>query len=168
MQKRLAEMLAFFYFHKNIVIVMTPERYKKVKECMQKRQPDMTVVMENVHKAHNLAAIARTCDAVGVSEIHATTQLDEITLTQNASSGSDRWLEVKCYKHVDEIYSNLKNNKFQILVAHFDDNAIDFREIDYTIPTAIVVGQELEVIKAELRDMMGDFVTTFREVNPKK
>ena len=28
--------------------------------------------------------------------------------------------------------------------------------------------KQVEVIKAELRDMMGDFVATFREVNPKK
>jgi len=128
---------------------MTPDRFKKVKECMQKRQPGLTVVMENVHKAHNLAAIARTCDAVGIGEIHATTELDEINLTQNASSGSDRWLEVKCYKQIDEIYASLKENKFQILVAHFDKNAVDFREIDYTAPTAIIVGQELEGLTEE-------------------
>lgn len=123
---------------------MTAERYRKIKKCIEQRQPGLTIVMENVHKAHNLAAIARTCDAVGIAEIHATTELDEITLTQNASSGSDRWLEVRCYKNIKDIFSILKKKNFQILAAHFDEAAVDFRAIDYTVPTAIVVGQELE------------------------
>lgn len=123
---------------------MSAKRYLKVKKCIEQRQPGLTVVMEYVHKAHNLAAIARTCDAVGIGEIYATTDSDEITLTQNASSGSDRWLDVKCYKNIDQILAELRKKKFQILTAHFDNNAIDFRKIDYTVPTAIVVGQELE------------------------
>ena len=131
---------------------MTAQRYRKIKKCIEQRQTGLTVVMENVHKAHNLAAIARTCDAVGIAEVHATTELDEIILTQNASSGSDRWLEVRCYKNINDIFSKLKKKNFQILAAHFDQDAIDFRKIDYTIPTAIVVGQELEGLSTETVD----------------
>ena len=129
---------------------MSLERYLKVRKCMQQRQTDLTVVMDNVHKAHNLAAIARTCDAVGIAEIYAATESDEIVLTQNASSGSERWLDVTCYKQINDIFNKLRKNNFQILTAHFDDKAIDFRKIDYTIPTAIVVGQELEGLSPQV------------------
>lgn len=128
---------------------MTSKRYQKIRQCIQRRQPDLTIVMENVHKAHNLAAIARTCDAVGISHIHATTELDEIILTHNASSGSEGWLDVMCYPNIKDIYNKLRNENFQILVAHFEADAIDFRDINYTMPTAIVVGQELEGITEE-------------------
>lgn len=123
---------------------MTPERYNKIKTCISQRQPDLTVVMENVHKEHNLAAIARTCDAVGIGKIYASTELEKINLSQNASSGSDRWMEVKCFSLIEDIYYKLRKMNFQILAAHFDSNAVDYKEIDYTVPTAIVVGQELE------------------------
>ena len=50
---------------------MTPDRFEKIKTILNKRQPDLTVVMDNIHKPHNIAAILRSCDAVGVGKIHA-------------------------------------------------------------------------------------------------
>ena len=128
---------------------MTPQRYQKIKQVIEQRQPDLTVVMENVHKAHNLAAIARTCDAVGIPEIHAVTEYEHLSLSQDASSGSGRWVNVITHDTIQAAYSALKTKGFKLLVAHFDERAKDFREIDYTIPTAIVVGQELEGISEE-------------------
>ena len=49
---------------------MTPERFQKIKNVLDKRQPDLTIVMDNVHKPHNLAAIIRSCDAIGIGHIH--------------------------------------------------------------------------------------------------
>jgi len=46
---------------------MTPERLERITKMLQHRQPDLTVCMESVHKPHNLAAVVRTCDAVGVN-----------------------------------------------------------------------------------------------------
>lgn len=35
------------------------------------RQHDLTVCMEKVHKPHNVSAVIRTADAVGIHEVHA-------------------------------------------------------------------------------------------------
>ena len=50
---------------------MTPERFRTFKAVLARRQPDLTVLADDVHKPHNIAALLRTCDAVGVFEIHA-------------------------------------------------------------------------------------------------
>ncbi len=50
---------------------MTPERYRRICEVLDRRQPDLTVITDKVHKSHNLAAIIRTCDAMGVPDFHA-------------------------------------------------------------------------------------------------
>ncbi|MFN5803784.1 MAG: TrmH family RNA methyltransferase [Sphingomonadales bacterium] len=49
---------------------MTPERTHKLTEVLQKRQVDITLVLENVFDPHNISAVMRTCDAVGIQEIH--------------------------------------------------------------------------------------------------
>ena len=49
---------------------MTPERAKKLEEVITKRQHGLTVVMENVHDPHNIYAVMRTCDAVGIQDIY--------------------------------------------------------------------------------------------------
>ena len=49
---------------------MTPQRTEKLTSVLNKRQPDITVVLENVFDPHNISAVMRTCDAVGVEEIY--------------------------------------------------------------------------------------------------
>ena len=47
---------------------MTPEREERLKNVLDKRQQDLTVVLENVFDPHNISAVMRTCDAVGIQE----------------------------------------------------------------------------------------------------
>ena len=49
---------------------MTPERKEKLETVLSKRQSDITIVLENVFDPHNISAVMRTCDAVGVQEVH--------------------------------------------------------------------------------------------------
>lgn len=87
---------------------MTPERFEKMKAVLSRRQRDLTVVMDRVHKTHNLAAIARSADAVGIHEIHAVTNKRSIKLTQKAASGIRKWMNVTIHKKpassVDPLY----------------------------------------------------------------
>lgn len=128
---------------------MTPERFEKINQVLSLRQTDLTVVMENVQTPHNLAAIARTCDAVGIPEAHAVTDIPVIDLKQRAASGSRKWVEIKTHNKIEDVYKGLRDKGFQILTAHFNPDAVNFRDIDYTKPTAIVVGSELEGISDE-------------------
>ena len=110
------------------------------------RQPDLTVVMDNVNKAHNLSAIIRSCDGVGISEIHAVSYRKSIYTEQNAAAGASKWSTLNLYDDIDLVYSKLSTHGMQILVATNTEESIDFRNIDYTLPTAIVVGAEWDGI----------------------
>ncbi|WP_315815964.1 TrmH family RNA methyltransferase [Paraflavitalea speifideaquila] len=48
---------------------MTPERREKLLSVLNKRQNDLTIVLENVSDPHNISAVMRTCDAIGIQEI---------------------------------------------------------------------------------------------------
>ncbi|MBW1644782.1 MAG: tRNA (guanosine(18)-2'-O)-methyltransferase TrmH [Deltaproteobacteria bacterium] len=120
------------------------QRFAKIAAVLRRRQPDLTVVMDNVHKPHNLAAIARTCDAVGIQEVHAVSADHGIRLTQRAASGCRKWITIRSHRSIADAYRELRRRGFRLYAAHLDDRARDFREIDYTAPTAIVVGAELD------------------------
>ncbi len=122
---------------------MTPERFQKLQDVLDRRQPDLTVVMDNVHKTHNLAAVVRTCDAVGIPEIHAITNQLRQEVKRNVASGSHKWVRIVTHKTIPVAYDRLRRRGFQILCAHSSQDAVDFREIDYTRPTALAVGAEL-------------------------
>ena len=121
---------------------MTPDRLQRINTMLDKRQPDLTVCMEGVHKTHNLAAVVRTCDAIGVSDVHAVWKSEEAEVRGGSAAGSQNWIDVHNYNNTSDAIAALKAQNMQILVTNLSDTAVDFREIDYTKPTAIILGQE--------------------------
>ncbi|SET41417.1 tRNA (guanosine(18)-2'-O)-methyltransferase TrmH [Thalassotalea agarivorans] len=121
---------------------MTPERFQRINEMLDQRQPDLTVCMEGVHKNHNLAAVVRTCDAIGVSDVHAVWKNEQMRVSGGSAAGSQNWIDVHNYSSTKDAISKLKEQNMQVLVTNLSDTAVDFREVDYTKPTAIILGQE--------------------------
>ena len=125
---------------------MSPERFEKIKDVLNKRQPDVTVILDNVHKPHNIAAILRSCDAAGIGTIHSRSKSSKIGLNLKAASGSNHWVKVYFHNKLSELYKSLSEKDYNIFVANNSENAIDFREVTYTSETAIVLGAELDGI----------------------
>ncbi|MDH3342626.1 MAG: tRNA (guanosine(18)-2'-O)-methyltransferase TrmH, partial [Gammaproteobacteria bacterium] len=96
---------------------MTPERLETIKTALRRRQPDLTVVMENVRKPHNLAAVGRTLEAVGGLQIHAITSLKTLRLTQMAAGGIRRWLKVVKHASTEQGIAHLKQQGFQVVAT---------------------------------------------------
>ena len=138
---------------------MTPERLAIIKSSLDRRQTDLTVVMENVRKPHNLAAVARTLEAVGGLEIHAITELTSIRLTQMSAGGTKKWMKVTKHPSTDQGLSHFKQQGFQIVATSLSENSKDYREIDYTKPTAILVGEELEGISEQAISMADENIS---------
>ncbi len=121
---------------------MTPARYQRIRAVLERRQPDLTVVMEGVHKPHNLSAIQRTADAVGVLEVHAVAPSRRYRAHKGTAMGSAKWVESHAHATVEEALAPLRARGFQVIAAHLSERAVDFREVDYTRPTALLLGTE--------------------------
>ena len=104
---------------------------------------------ENVHKSHNLAAIIRSCDAVGVFRAHVVSNSPKLPRHHLTSAGSRKWVPIVIHADIASAIGCLKNDGFQVLAAHLSAQARDFREIDYTAPTALLLGSELVGVSAE-------------------
>lgn len=135
-----------------------PERLQKILQLVANRQPDLTVFMEEVHKPHNLAAIVRTADAVGIGEVHATFPEDVQYRGHHTASGSKRWVKTHTYPDLADGMSAIKDQGMQILCAHFSDEAVDFRSIDYTKPTCLLLGSELVGVSDEAAEIADQHV----------
>ncbi len=120
---------------------MNLERYQRIQQVLKARQTDLTVCMEEVHKPNNVSAVVRTADATGLHKIHAIWPDKMRTLT-HTSAGARNWVEVDNHRSIEEAVTELKAQGMQILVTNLSDTAVDFRQIDYTKPTAIVLGSE--------------------------
>lgn len=122
---------------------MTQRRRQKIDSILARRQPDLTVLAENLHKPRNLSAIVRTCDAVGINELHAVPGEEGLAIHWNTSQGAEKWVHVQPHEDLASACGYLRERGFRLVLAHPSEQASDFREVDYTVPTALVVGTEL-------------------------
>jgi tRNA (guanosine-2'-O-)-methyltransferase len=90
----------------------------------------------------NLAAILRSCDAAGVFAAHAVWPGGRLKISRPASGGNRKWLPVHKHKTLDEALAHLRERGFRVLAAHPTPEAVPFREVDYTLPTALLLGNE--------------------------
>ena len=121
---------------------VTPRRYQRIRQVLNRRQPDLTVLMENVHKPHNLSAILRTCDAVGVFEAHAVNPTEGVPTFSSTAQGSEKWVPLQIQPDINTAIDYLKKRQFKIYAAHFSQESLDYCHLDYTQPTAILLGTE--------------------------
>ncbi|QFU24810.1 tRNA (guanosine(18)-2'-O)-methyltransferase TrmH [Shewanella eurypsychrophilus] len=128
---------------------MSPERFARINEMLDNRQPDLTLCLDKVHKTNNIAAVIRTADAVGIHQIHAVWPDIEMRVSGNTASGSQQWVKTIKHYHMDEAQQAFRTQNMQILATNFSEDAVDFREIDYTRPTAIILGNERDGVSAE-------------------
>ncbi len=118
------------------------DRLRRMREVLSKRQKDLRVFMENVKNEHNFSAIIRTCDAVGVMYIHYVYEGDEIPINRGISLGSEKWVFLCREDNAVDGLKRLKREGFQILATYISEKSISYLDIDYTVPTVIVLGNE--------------------------
>ena len=128
---------------------MTPERFRTLRAALLRRQPDLTVLADEVHKPHNIAALLRTCDAVGVFEIHAVGPDSGFKRARGISGGTAPRVGARSHRALMPAIKTLKTSGFQIVAAHLTDRSEDYRAVDYTVPTALLLGSELRGVSAE-------------------
>jgi tRNA (guanosine-2'-O-)-methyltransferase len=145
---------------------MTPERWQKIQQVLDRRQPDLTVLMERVHKWHNFSAVLRTCDAVGALEAHLvpaahgipTEDKDPSRHTAATSGSAAKWVGLRTYPDTPAAFADLRARGFAIYAAHFSQKAVDYRQVDYTRPTCILLGTEKWGVTEEAAQLADDHV----------
>lgn len=133
---------------------MTTERYQKVLAMLHKRQPDLTILAEDVYKPHNLSAMLRSCDAVGIGKVHATNPTGGIATFNETSASAEKWVRVKVHPDINTAVSVVRAKGMQVFAAHFSDQALDYRDVDYTKPSCILFGNEKSGVTKEAAELV--------------
>lgn len=123
---------------------MNAERTDKLMAVLNNRQPDLTVILENVFDPHNIAAVMRTCDAVGIQEIFVIST--KIPLRKKwgskSSSGAIKWLTVHKFENVADCIAEVRKRYDKIYSTHLATNSVGLYELDLTKKVALVFGNE--------------------------
>jgi tRNA (guanosine-2'-O-)-methyltransferase len=146
---------AYFFF------IMTPERAKRLNRVLNKRQTDLTVVLENVFDPHNISAVMRTCDAVGIQDIFIlnTKIPPHKKWGAKSSSSAAKWLAIHQFTEAEACFEQLRKTYKKIYTTHLSTDAVGLHELNLTEPVALVFGNEHSGVSDEIIAMAdGNFI----------
>ncbi|HKG26293.1 MAG TPA: RNA methyltransferase [Thermomicrobiales bacterium] len=130
----------------------TCRRQERIAQVLRRRQPDLTLVLENVHDPHNVSSVLRACDAVGVLRVHLIYSAEEPparAFARTTSASAAKWVETVRHATVDDCYRMLRQEGFSILATAFEDGARDLYDVDFRRPTALAFGNEMRGLTEE-------------------
>ena len=140
---------------------MTPERYQRLTAVLNKRQPDLTVVLENVFDPHNISAVMRTCDAVGMQDIYILNSKipPHKKWGTKSSSSAAQWLTIHQFTDAAECFAALRQRFKKIYTTHLSTDAVGLHQLNLSEPVALVFGNEHSGVSDEIIAMAdGNFI----------
>ena len=143
---------------------MKEERYNKIKDVADKRQGDLTVILNNVHDPHNIGAVLRTCDSVGIKEIYVlntddTIDKNNLVLGKKSAASARKWIDTFYYTDVEKCIKDIRGKYKHIFGTHLDSDAISMYDLDMTQSIALVFGNEHAGISDEvMKHLDGNFI----------
>jgi tRNA (guanosine-2'-O-)-methyltransferase len=140
---------------------MTPERSGRLNFVLNKRQPDLTVVLENVFDPHNISAVMRTCDAVGIQDIYILNNKipPHRKWGEKSSSSAAKWLSIHQFTDANECFAALRKSYSKIYTTHLSTDAVSLHDLNLTESVALVFGNEHSGVSEEIIAMAdGNFI----------
>lgn len=130
----------------------TDRRVRRVRGALERRQPDLTVVLENVHDPHNVSAVLRSCDGVGILRVHTVYSLEEPprkAFARTTSGSAAKWIQIARHASIDDCYAALRAEGFAIYATALHAESRQLYETDCTQPVAFVFGNEMRGVSDE-------------------
>lgn len=138
-QKLLAHFSRFISDHKKNFVL----------KVLENRTRYVTVVLEDIFQSQNASAVVRTCECMGVQDIHIVENKSKYHVNVRVLKGSNKWLDLHRYQskqsnNTEECFNVLRNNGYRIFVADPADDGCSIDEIDVSAgKVALVFGNEL-------------------------
>lgn len=132
----------------------TTKRVDKIRKILSSRQPDLTIILENVHDPHNVSAVLRSCDAVGIYSVCLLYygEYEFPDLSKRSSASAKKWVEQTKFSSIDECYSTLREDGFKIYTTALGRDAVSIYDTDFTEKVAIVFGNEHSGVSKEAQE----------------
>ncbi len=140
---------------------MTEQRFNRLTSVINHRQPDLTIVLENVFDPHNISAVMRTCDAVGIQDVYILNNRipPHKKWGNKSSSTASQWLTIHQFTDIEECFKEIRKKYQKVYASHLGENSVDVYEMNFTESVALIFGNETFGVSDEIRKYAdGDFI----------
>ncbi|CAN5306913.1 RNA methyltransferase [soil metagenome] len=118
-----------------------------MERVLQHRTRYVTMVMEDIYQSHNASAVMRTCECLGLQDIHLIESANTWGTNKKVLKGSDKWLNIiryrrKNHNNAEECFNGLRSRGYRIAVTDPSPDGVSIEDLSLDQPLAIVMGNE--------------------------
>ena len=122
--------------------LLSPQRRFYLEQVLGHRTRTLATILAGTHDPHNQAAVMRTCESLGIQEVHLALGDEDFRPSPKVTQNAHLWLDVVSHPNFAAVAGALHDRGFRIFAAALDDPAQSLYEIDFTHPVAVVFGSE--------------------------
>lgn len=134
---------------------LSNDRRERIDEVLANRTYTVVPVVEGVYDMGNVSAVMRSAEALGYQSVHVVESGEDFKSSSRTAQGSDKWLDVSRWPSSVACATELKRRGYRIVVTHLQASK-RLEEIDFTLPTALVFGNEAEGVSGEMLSLADD------------
>jgi len=133
---------------------LTPERVQRVSEVVSRRSRHLVPVMENIYDLGNVSAVMRSSEALGFWQMTwISAPGAKYKAANRVARGADKWMDVRRFTSPALAVEDLHARGYQVWATDLNtSHTID--SVDWTRPTAVVLGNEKDGVSPELRGLV--------------
>jgi tRNA (guanosine-2'-O-)-methyltransferase len=144
----------FWEIRSHFDMPMTERREHRIRSVLMRRQPGLTVVMEDIHDPHNVSAILRTADAVGALCVQLVYTKEKFPkLGKKSSASAIKWVQRRPFRTIRDCYGQLRLESYRIYATQLGESSCSLYDLDLTQRVAIVFGNEHRGVSTEAAEL---------------
>ncbi|MHB1847095.1 MAG: TrmH family RNA methyltransferase [Deltaproteobacteria bacterium] len=122
--------------------LLLERRLERIEEVVRGRTRALTVVLEGLHDPHNLAAILRTAEGLGLQDVHVVEGPAGFRPNPAVTQGADKWLTLTRHPNPAACVAALHARGYRVLASLLSDGALPLHDVPFTEQVALVFGNE--------------------------
>ncbi len=120
-----------------------------IEKVLNERTHHITLVLEDIYQSQNASAVVRTCECLGLQNIHIIEEDTKYSVNKRVLKGANKWIDLHRYKmkgfnNTEICFRKLREEGYQILVTDPSPDGRSINEISVDNKIAIVMGNELK------------------------
>ena len=141
-----------------LLAYVTDHKKASLEKVVNQRTRHLTVVLENIYLSQNANAVIRTCEGMGLQDVHTIEDTGKYELNVKVVRGAHKWINI--FRHAQKGHHNtkacinqLRSNGYTILAFDPDTNGMPLDDVDISKKCALFFGNEMRGLSATARSL---------------